>query len=169
LAESFTLLIIYYWGINGGFEPRKQRKVYFVDPLFAQVPSAALGVPNRTPADGMLEGAIATGLFRAASEHMTQSDPTIGSLGYWRSADGREIDFVTQTDDTSGDKTLPVEVKGDSRSGINGAIASIQRSFRRGIVATRTQFEVQDQILVVPAAILLAGLIERTERRLSTL
>ncbi len=169
LAESFTLLIVYHWAIGGGFEPRKQRKVYFVDPLFGQVPSAALGIPNRTTTDAILEGAIATGLFRSASDHITQSDPTIGSLGYWRSSDGREIDFITHTGDLTGERTLPVEVKGDSQSGINAAASSLRRTFQRGIIATRSQLNIQDDILVIPAAILLAGLTERTERRLSTL
>ena len=64
---------------------------------------------------------------------------------------------------------IPVEVKGDSRTGIASAVASMERSFGRGVVATRTHFEVRGNVVLVPMAVLLAGLTERTERRLSTL
>ena len=170
LAESFALLVVHYWDLHGGFEPRKQRKVYFLDPLFADVPMAAASGARSAPPDGILEGLVASALFRSASEHLTQSDPTIGSIGYWRSSDGREIDFVA--DDSAsldGMHRLPIEVKGDAASGISAAVSAIRRTFKRGIVVTRSVFEPRDGILVAPAAVFLAGLPERTERRLSTL
>jgi hypothetical protein len=170
LAESFALLIIHYWDAQGSFEPRKQRKVYFIDPLFADVYSAAASGVRTAPPDGILEGIVGCALFRSASEHLTQADPTIGSIGYWRSRDGREIDFVVDDPASLGGMhRFPVEVKGDSAAGINSATASIRRTFKRGIVVTRTTFDVRADILAVPAAVFLAGLPERTERRLSTL
>lgn len=169
LAESFTLLVIYYWSREGGFEPRKQRKVYFIDPLFASVPAAALGLSSRAPTDGLLEGVVAATLFRSASEHLVQAEPTIGGIGYWRSRDGREIDFVADGGDPDVEVRIPVEVKGDSHSGIAAAVASLRRTFGRGLVTTRTRLEPDGDILILPAAVLLAGLVERTERRMSTL
>lgn len=170
LAESFALLVIHYWDIEGSFEPRKQRKVYFIDPMFADVHVAAASGPRQAPPDGVLEGVVASALFRSASQHLTQAGPTVGSIGYWRSRDGREIDFVV--DDPAqfgGTQRFPVEVKGDAASGIGGAVSSMRRTFGRGIVTTRTILDFRDDILVVPAALLLAGLPERTERRLSLL
>ncbi|MGH8326404.1 MAG: DUF4143 domain-containing protein, partial [Steroidobacteraceae bacterium] len=170
LAESFALLVIYFWELRGGFEPRKQRKVYFLDPLFADVHVAATSGARTASPDGILEGIVASALFRSASEHLTQSDPTLGSIGYWRSSDDREIDFVV--DDAAslgGINRFPVEVKGDAATGIKGAVSSMRRTFKRGIVVTRTVLDIQDDVLAVPAAVFLAGLPERTERRLSTL
>lgn len=170
LAESFALLVIHYWDLRGSFEPRKQRKVYFLDPLFADVHVAAASGARTAPPDGTLEGIVASALFRSASEHLTQSDPTIGSIGYWRSSDGREIDFVVDDPASLGGvHRIPVEVKGDAAAGIGAAIASMRRTFKRGIVVTRSVFHAHDDVLVVPAAVFLAGLPERTERRLTTL
>lgn len=75
LAESFTLLVIYYWTAEAGFEPRKQRKIYFIDPLFASVPAAAVGLSSRAPSEGLIEGVVAAALFRSASEHLVQATP----------------------------------------------------------------------------------------------
>jgi len=170
LAESFALLIIHYWDVHGSFEPRKQRKVYFTDPLFADVYSAAASGVSTAAPDGILEGIVASALFRSASEHLTQADPTIGSIGYWRSRDGREIDFVVDDPASLGGvHRFPVELKGDSPAGISGAVASMSRTFKRGIVLTRTTLDVRAGICAIPAAVFLAGLPERTERRLSTL
>lgn len=170
LAESFALLVVHHWDLQGGFEPRKQRKVYFLDPLFTDVPVAAASGVRVAPPDGVLEGLVASALFRSASEHLTQSDPTIGSIGYWRSSDGREIDFVVDdSTDRHGVPRLPIEVKGDASTGITAAVSAIRRSFKRGLVVTRSVFDSRDHILVVPAAVFLAGLPERTQRRLSTL
>jgi predicted AAA+ superfamily ATPase len=169
LAESFALLVIYYWNVEGGFEPRKQRKVYFLDPLFSAAPAAVVGARQRAAQDGLLEGVVASALFRSASEHLVQADPSLGALGYWRSREGREIDFVVETGGFGTGSRLPVEVKGDSRSGVASAVASIRRAFGRGMVISRTRLERHGDVLVVPAAVLLAGLTERTERRLTTL
>jgi hypothetical protein len=170
LAESFALLVIHHWDLHAGFEPRKQRKVYFLDPLFADVHVAAASGSRTASADGMLEGIVASALFRSASEHLTQSDPTLGSIGYWRSRDGREIDFVVDDPDTLGGvRRLPIEVKGDAPAGINAAVSSMRRTFKRGIVVSRTVFDLRDDIAVLPAPVFLAGLPERTARRLSTL
>jgi uncharacterized protein len=169
LAESFTLLVVYHWSVGGGFEPQKQRKVYFLDPLFAHVPSAALGLPGMASDDGMLEGVVASALFRSAGEHLVQVDPTLGALGYWRSREGREIDFVVDAFSEGARGRIPVEVKGDGATAVRSAVTSIERSFGRGIVLTRTRLDLSGPARLVPASVFLAALPERTERRMSTL
>ncbi len=69
------------------------------------------------------------------------------------------------------DKTerIPVEVKGDAAGELKGAAISIQRSFGRGIIATRGVFNLDADVPRIPVAVLLAALDERTERRLSVL
>jgi hypothetical protein len=120
--------------------------------------------------DGMVEALVGVGLFRSATGHATQSEGVLGALGYWRSRDGREIDFTVPAgtlDDRAG--RVPVEVKGDSAAEIKAAASSIRQSFGRGIIATREVFDVEGDVLRIPAAVLLATLRECTERRLSTL
>lgn len=170
LAESFLLMTLYYWDMNGGFEPRKQRKLYLMDPLIGQLPSR-LELGSRTPnEDGIIECLVAIGLFRSASRQVTQSEGSLSALGYWRSRDGREIDFVVPSrSGKEGATRIPVEVKGDSASELKGAAISIQRSFGRGIVATRSVINLEGEVLRIPVAVLLAALDERTERPLSTL
>jgi hypothetical protein len=170
LAESFVLLLVFHWSVGGGFEPRKQRKLYFLDPLVGYLP-ATLAPGMRTPsADGVTEGLVATALFRAASEYVTQAEPALGALGYWRSSKGREIDFVVPDDtgDARG-RRIAIEVKGDAPAAIRNAVLSIRRSFGRGIVATRTVFEPESNVPLIPVPVLLAALRERTERTMSPL
>lgn len=170
LAESFVLMTLYYWDMSGGFEPRKQRKLYLMDPLIGQLP-ARLELGSRAPGeDGILECLVAIGLFRSASRQITQSEGSLSALGYWRSRDGREIDFVVPSRSAQDRAVrIPIEVKGDSASEIKGAAISIQRSFGRGIVATRSVLNLDGDVLRVPVAVLLAALEERTERPLSVL
>jgi predicted AAA+ superfamily ATPase len=173
LAESFVLLIVYYWSAGGGFEPRKQRKVYFIDPIFARLPIAGISHARAANEDGMIEDLIATALFRSASDHLTQADPSIGTIGYWRSAQGREIDFVVEyvNEVVAGEKAkqFPIEVKGDAARGIANAVASLERAFGYGVVVTRETLAWHGQVGVIPAPIFLAGLAERSERRLAIL
>lgn len=170
LAESFVLMTLYYWDMSGGFEPRKQRKLYVMDPLISYLPSR-LELGSRIPnEDGIIESLVAVGLFRSASEQITQSEGSLSALGYWRSRDGREIDFVVPSRSARDKKErIPVEVKGDAPSELKGAAISIQRSFGRGIIATRGVFNLDGDVPRIPVAVLLAALDERTERRLSTL
>lgn len=170
LSESFILMTVYHWDMSGGFEPRKQRKLYLMDPLIGYLPSR-LELGSRSPnEDGMTECLMAVGLFRAASDQVTQSEGTLSALGYWRSRDGREVDFVVpERTARDGVKRIPVEVKGDAPSELKGAASSLARSVGRGIIATRSVFDVTGEVLRVPVAVLLAALSERTERRLSAL
>ena len=172
LAESFALLMVYHWSVGGGFEPRKQRKLYFIDPLVGRLP-AALAPGSRMPnEDGVTENLVAAALFRSSTEHVTQSEPLPGAFGYWRSTQGRELDFVVPTDPGSGPSAegrIPIEVKGDGAAELSGAVSSIRRSFGRGIVATRTVFDPDGDVPLIPVPILLLALRDRSERRSSTL
>lgn len=166
LAESFTLLTVYYWDLGGrGLQPGKQRKVYFVDPLLGAVPARLMPGARTPPPDGIVENLVAVGLFRAAAHPLIQAGPVPGSIAYWRSTRQREIDFVVPT--ARGDGRLPVEVKGDSNSGLAHARLAIRRAFGKGIVVSRSVFDWADDVPVIPAAVLLASLSEQPRRDLS--
>ena len=170
LAESFMLLMVYHWSVGGGFEPRKQRKIYFIDPLLGHVPAALSPGARRPDEDGMLEGLVAAGLFRSSIDYATQAEPLPGAFGCWRSTRGRELDFVLPSSrGGKGQDRMAVEVKGDGAADIHGAVLSIRRTFGHGMVVTRTRFEPDADIPLIPVPVLLAVLREHTRREMSEL
>jgi hypothetical protein len=166
LAEIFALLIVYFWDIDRqSLEPKKQRKVYFVDPLYASVPESI--IPGTRPAneDGLIEDLVAISLFRSAAFTLIQAHAIPGAIGYWRSSDGREIDFVApRASDPRNPQRFPVEVKGDNAAEISRARVAIKRTFKRGIVVARTRFDWDPDVAVLPVWALLAGLRESAYR-----
>lgn len=168
LAESFQILITYFLSANGSVEPKKQRKIYYMDPLIAQIPVYMLQGSRKPNPDGMIENLVGIGLFRSSATQLLPATPLPGSVAYWRSGKGREIDFVVW--DSNGDGSghaparVPIEVKGDSSAEIKGAASSIRQSFGKGIIVSRNVFEPDGDIPVLPVYLFLAGLQERAER-----
>lgn len=102
---------------------------------------------------------------------MIHAEPVPGALGYRRSSQGREIDFVVPSGSRAGDPArIPVEVKGDSAAELRNARLSIRRTFAHGIVTSRTVFDVDGDVLIVPIPVFLAALAalqESTERTMT--
>lgn len=166
LAESFVLLTVFFWDPGGGVSARKQRKVYFIDPLISRV-ARSIVPGGRAPSDDAIrENLVAIGLFRSATERLLQAEATLGSIGFWRSGRGTEIDFVT-AEPVQGLRAerFPIEVKGDSATAIANARRSISAVFGRGLIVTERLFQPDHVIPAIPAPVLLAGLTERTERK----
>lgn len=167
LSESFMLLTVFTWDTSGkGLSARKQRKVYYIDPLLGKV-GPRLVPGSRVPdSDAVRENLVGIGLYRAATERLVQVDPVMGALGFWRSGRGTELDFVVaeSAPGVHGDR-LPIEVKGDSRNGVVNARRSISPVFGRGVIVTSSLLDLEHEILAVPAAIFVAALRERTERK----
>lgn len=100
----------------------------------------------------MTENLVAVALFRSAASAVIQAAPAPGAIGYWRSSRDREIDFVVPLERSA--RRLPVEVKGDSASGIGYARSAIKRAFGRGIVLSRSRFDWSDEVAVIPTPVL---------------
>ena len=99
--------------------------------------------------------------------HLALADPLPGAIGYWKSSSDRETDFVAPAAELGAAKArVPVEVKGDSDSGITAARRSIRQTFHRGVVVTRTRFDWDENIPALPVGVYLAGLADRPEREL---
>jgi len=49
---------------------------------------------RRANVDGLIENLVAVALYRSAAESIALADPLPGGIGYWRSSDIREIDFL---------------------------------------------------------------------------
>lgn len=167
LSESFMLLTVFTWDTSGkGLSARKQRKVYFIDPLLARVgPQLVPGSRLPSP-DAVRENLVGISLYRAATDRLVQFDPVMGSLGFWRSGRGTEIDFLVAEDVTGvrGDR-VPVEVKGDSNKGISNARRSISPVFGRGMIVTDSLLDLEHDIPAVPAPLFVAALRERPVRK----
>lgn len=166
LSEAFILLTVFFWGQGGGFEPDRQRKLYFLDPLLARLAPTLVPGARRPNEDGLVENVVATALYASAADRLTLADPLPGAIGYWKSADGRETDFVVPSPQVGAPGArVPVEVKGDSARNISAARLSMRRTYGRGIVVTRTVFDWQPDVPAIPLPVFLAGLGTRSERQ----
>ncbi len=167
LSESFMLLTVFTWDTSGkGLSARKQRKVYYIDPLLGGVGPRLVPGSRLPDPDAVRENLVGIGLYRAATERLVQFDPVMGALGFWRSGRGTELDFVVaeSAPGVRGDR-LPVEVKGDSASGVANARRSISPVFGRGVIVTNSLLDLDHEIPTVPAPVFVAALRERTERK----
>lgn len=149
LAASFALIALYQRDAKRQDGPalRRPRKLYLGDPALAAIPGV-LGGP--TAAEGALvENALAIALLRAdraALEGFAHPD----RLYYWRSADGREVDFLV---------THPELVAVESKYAVRRSgkdYESISKAFGRGIMVSRRDTELDRAVLTVPAGVLLA-------------
>lgn len=149
LAASFALIALYQRDAKRQDGPalRRPRKLYLGDPALAAIPGVLGGPAASEPA--LVENAIAIALLRAdraALEGFAHPE----HLYYWRSADGREIDFLV-TDPT----LIALESKyAARRSGKD--YESISKAFGRGIMVSRRDTELDREVLTVPAGVLLA-------------
>lgn len=168
LSEAFMLLTLFFRNTNGGFEPGRQRKLYFIDPLVARIAPTMVPGARRANPDGLIENLVAVALYRSAAEAVALADPLPGGIGYWKSKDNREIDFLTPFTGIGGTH-FPVEVKGDSKTGISGARKSIQQTFGRGVVVTRQRFDWSPDVPAVPLGVFLAALGDRPQRTAGSL
>ncbi|HXC25300.1 MAG TPA: ATP-binding protein [Gemmatimonadaceae bacterium] len=165
LAETFVLLTVYFWDPQKrSLEPNKQRKVYWSDPIIGQMPAVLIPGTARPSADGLVEGVVASGLFRSAAQTLIQANAVPGTVGYWRSGTDREIDFMIPRVTDLERERLPVEVKGDNTTGLAGARAAILRTYREGLVLSRTVFDWRSDIATLPVWLLLAGVSEQPLR-----
>lgn len=165
LSSSFTLLTVFFWDSSGGtMSPGKQRKVYYVDPLLASVAPALMPGARRPPEAGVVENLVAVGLFRSTALTLTQAGPFPGAVGYWRSTNNREIDFVVPAEGSGRGGRLPIEVKGDNPSRISHARSAIERTFGEGLVLSSTVFDPSGAVPVLPVPVFLATLADKPER-----
>jgi predicted AAA+ superfamily ATPase len=168
LAEIFTLLTVFYWDIGrASLEPSKQRKLYWLDPLMGAMPRALIPGTRVPGEDGMVECAVAAGLFRAASQTLIQSSAVPGAIGYWRSANDREVDFMIPCVTDLERPRLPVEVKGDNSTGLSQARAAIKTRFGHGLVLSRTVLDWRSDVATIPVWAFLAGLHEQPKRSIT--
>lgn len=150
LADTYVVLIIYALQLGRGPAPRKQKKLYPVDPLFAHLPHALDPSAPRPDIDRLIEAIVAMSLYREVEREPVESFRLPQRLFYWRSTSGREVDFLASL----GRKQVPVEVK--YRERVRGKDKeAIARSFGSGIILSRRTFDPDGPVPVIPAALFL--------------
>ena len=132
--------------------------------FLSEIPAQLKPGARRAPEDGLVENIVAVAMFRSAGQSLTQADPAPGAVGYWRSSNNRELDFVVPAQSRGRGGRMPIEVKGDNESGIARSRLAIARAFGEGVVASRTVFDPDGDVPVIPIPIVLAALAETPMR-----
>lgn len=150
LAASFSLIALHQRDEKrqGGSALRRPRKLYLGDTALAAIP-ARFGGP--APSEGgLVENALAIALLRHVERDPLERFALPQALYYWRSADGREIDFLIARDEI-----VVVESKYAARQ-TGKDYESITRAFGRGIMVTRHEVDTDRPVLTIPAGVFLA-------------
>lgn len=149
LAASFALIVLAQRDLKRRQGPalRRPRKLYLGDPALAAIP-AATGGPTASDSQ-LVENVIAVALLRAAEPDALERFLHPDHLFYWRSKDGREIDFLVT------EPPLPIESKYSARP-TGKDYESITKAFGRGIMVSRRDLDLERPVLTIPAGVLLA-------------
>jgi predicted AAA+ superfamily ATPase len=150
LGDSFLLFVLQALDRNRkAAEPKKDKKIYFCDPLVRDAISKDLGLPG-LPLEHKVEAAVGFHLIRLFEKNPEEGLSHLNKVYYWRNVKGKEVDFVALYEKG----VLPLEVK--FQESINKEDYSlIQRSFGSGVVVTKNVLERREGILFLPAALFL--------------
>jgi len=150
LGDSFLLFVLQALDRNRkAAEPKKDKKIYFCDPLVRDAVSKDLGLPG-LPLERKVEAAVGFHLIRLFEKNPEEGLSYLNKVFYWRNVRGKEVDFVALHEKD----VLPLEVK--FQESINKEDYSlIQRGFGSGIVVTKNVLEQKEGILFLPAALFL--------------
>ncbi|HEY7350453.1 MAG TPA: ATP-binding protein [Ktedonobacterales bacterium] len=159
LGESFQLLTLHFFDLSkGAVAPKKNIKLYPVDPLLMQLPRAMLHSTRLPEPSALVESALALALFRAAELDLMEAFHVPRTLFYWRSERAsaeREVDFLL---DPTGARLAFESKYGNIVQGFDAA--TLRRVFGGGTLFTRQELrlptgEGEDTVARIPAALAL--------------
>ncbi|MDZ7261034.1 MAG: ATP-binding protein [candidate division KSB1 bacterium] len=151
LADSYLLYILEFLE-KGRQQPnvRKNKKLFPYDPLIYQIFANIAGREINSSLEfesKKIEGLVGSALIRNTEGELFQGFASLGSTFYWRSAYGKEIDFVVLWNE----EEIPIEVKYQTHvSPIN--YITIKRSFGKGLVLTRDSFFQDEKVIGIPVS-----------------
>lgn len=157
LASGYFLLIVYFWRQDSDSNAiSKDKKIYFGDPLTAAVVQQRTpGLAIDTPA--LIENVVAGTLYRRYEppEQQFQGFVAPRRLHVWGTAGGGEIDFVCGPRDALEVAEVKFRRRIDGRS-----LSAMRRALpgRPTVVATKDELAFRDNLLLVPASLLLWAL-----------
>jgi predicted AAA+ superfamily ATPase len=159
MGEAFQLLTLHFFDLSkGAVAPKKNIKLYPVDPLLMQLPRAMLRSTRLPDVPALVESALAMALFRAAEVDLMEAFNVPRTLFYWRSERSsaeREVDFLLEPTDGR----LAFESKYEQHvQGFDAA--TLRRVFGGGTLFTRKELHVpsgvgDDTVARIPAALAL--------------
>jgi hypothetical protein len=151
LAEAFELLVVYCWDTSRATRaPKKGKKLYAVDPIILRFPERITYSTRLPDLSLLVENIAALALFRSAERELVEAFPVPQALFHWRSAAGKEIDFLIGRAPAK----LPVEVK--YQHSITGRdTLVIRQSFGRGILLSRNTLDFSGPVKIAPTALFL--------------
>ncbi len=149
-SDSFTLHHIEHLDMNKMTgSPLKEKKLYFFDPFYYHIVSKITGIPyikiNRS---SIIEGLIGAHLIRNFEPGIYQGFSNIEKTFYWRSARGKEVDFVL-----AGSKKEIIAIMVKYQNIIDPIdYLPIKNSFKKGIVVSRNTFDIAGDIVTLPVS-----------------
>lgn len=151
LAEAFELLVVYSWDTSRATRaPKKMKKLYAVDPIILRFPERITYSTRPPDLPLLVENIVALALFRSAERELVEAFPVPQALFYWRSAAGKEIDFLVGRAPVK----LPVEVKYQQRITGRDTLV-IRQSFGSGILLSRHTLDFSGPVKIAPAGLFL--------------
>ncbi len=151
LADSFLLTILYFLDRNKrSANPNKGKKFYFIDPLVLNLARHEVSSNLGHEFGLAVEGAVAAHLARSFEHHLFEGFGSLEKIFYWRSARGKEVDFVVIHDESS----FPVEVKYQNTIS-RSDYTTMKRSFGKGVLVTRNTFLLDEEVVGIPAPLFL--------------
>ncbi len=151
LSEAFAMLVVHFWDLGrASVSLRKNKKLYFADPLFSSIPGL-LQPGGPTPSAPLrAESLVAGALYRAEERNLVEGFRSPSSLFYWHSKKGREIDFLAG----GGSRKVPIEVK--YQQAITGTDKlAIRNSFGKGIILSQQDLDLEGPVRVIPTSLFL--------------
>lgn len=160
LTDMFVVFPVRSWNKKAGkLEARRQRKLYFTDPLLEHISDRSrLGNSIADALEAIpverLEGLMGSSFYRIENRERDYLESMVRELGYWTSSSKREVDFVLPTGNGA---RFAVEVKGDDEDSGRASRLALKNGFGKGIVATSTRFEFDEKVPLVPVSVILAA------------
>jgi predicted AAA+ superfamily ATPase len=150
MGASFALIALHQPDPKRRSEPalRRPRKLYLGDLALAAIPGI-LGGPA-AGLGGLVENAIAIAVLRHVEGHALERFVHPDQLYYWRSADGREVDFLV-----GDDERMAIESRYTERPR-GKDYESLDKAFGQGVMVSRRLVDVDRAVITVPAGVFLA-------------
>ena len=158
LADSFLVTILYFLDRkNRRASNKKNKKFYATDPLIYRLfTSLSSPVASEAIMEGPewvgknVEGVVINHLLRTVETQLAEGFSNLTNTFYWRSSKNREIDTILILEG----QEIPVEVRYQGKITPFDYI-TLKRVFQRGMVITRKDFFINDQVIGIPACFFL--------------
>lgn len=151
LADAFLLFVVYFRERSGQSQPRKEKKVFGIDPLILRIPHHVEGSAlPQLPA--VVEDLVGAALLRLCERDLAEAFRDPQSLCYWKSSRQKEIDFLAGYRPHE----FAVEVRYQRRVKPADTLGIRNGPLKRGTVLSMNDLVWDSDVPIVPAPVALA-------------